>query len=88
MESWVMRLKHWGLSPGGIMDNEMEVEYGRESEALGQTFGFHLRHRQDSGKGSDQHLSECGDCRRQVPGLGMASRKHQVILESVIIPVP
>lgn len=68
------------------MGNGMEVEYGWESETLGQTFEFHLGHRQDSGKGSDQCLSECGDCRRQVLGLGMASRKHQVILESVIIP--
>ena len=42
----------------------------REIEALGQTFEFPAGYWQDSGKGSDSCLSECGGCERQVRGAG------------------
>lgn len=66
MDSWVTREAlgtPWGC-------NGMEVECGWESEDLWQTFEVHPGHRQDSGKGSDQCLSECGGCRTPVKGLG------------------
>lgn len=42
----------------------------RETEALGQTFEFPAGYRQNSGKGSDLCLSQCGGCGRQVWGAG------------------
>lgn len=57
----------------------------RETEAFGQTFEFPAGYRQNSGKVLIHACQNVVAVEGRFGGLGAASRKHQVILERLII---